>query len=73
MDEDFECIQVFIECINTKGIESMGYLIEIVCHTRDCADELHLFGFDACLDFCFCDELSQKLGTSNRGFSCFAQ
>ena len=33
MNEDFECIQVFIEGINAKGIESMGYLIEIVCHT----------------------------------------
>ena len=30
MNEDFECIQVFIEGINAKGIESMGYLIEIV-------------------------------------------
>ena len=73
MNEDFECIQVFIEGINAKGIEPMSYLIEIICHARNRTDELHLFGFDACLDFCFSDELSQKLGTSNRGLSCFAQ
>ena len=57
----------------TKGIESMSYLIEIICHTRDCADELHIFGFDACLDFCFCNEPSQKLGASDGCLARFTQ
>ena len=73
MNEDFECIQVFIEGINAKGIEPMSYLIEIICHARNRTDELHLFGFDACLDFCFCNEPSQKLGASDGCLARFTQ
>lgn len=44
MNEDFECIQVFIKCRDAKGIEPMGYLIKIGCHARNRSDELHFFG-----------------------------
>lgn len=73
MNERFQCIQVFIEFSDAKGVEPMGYLIKIVSHARNRADELHLLGFDACLDFCFCDKPSQKLGASDGCLARLAQ
>ena len=57
---------------DAKSVEPMGYLIEIVCHPRNAANELHIFGFDTTLYLCFGDELSQELCARHKGFTSFA-
>ena len=73
MNKLFQRIQFFVECRDAESIEPMGNLVKIVSHPRNAANELHIFGFDTTLYLSFGDELSQKLGTSNRGFTCFSQ
>jgi len=58
---------------DAESIEPMGYLIEIVCHPRNAANELHIFGFDTTLYLSMGDELSQKLSARHRGFTSFTQ
>ena len=56
MNKLFQRIQFFIECRDAESIESMGYLVKIVCHARNCTDELHFLWLYSALYFCICNE-----------------